>query len=440
MNFFERLFRSKETNIPVDIEPNVLFGKYTDRNKTKEQHDSWDKAVNLYREKKYLDSYYEFFNYIRDEKEQNVTFEKLDNKINFTLIQGSKIVHGSLNEKEIQAEAEVARFTEQNIAVMRKLLKENHFLYFSKFAVRNNIYTLKYFSPVVDAQPSSLYYALKEISTEADMYDDVLVDEFDCVEPINIEHIEAIGDDEKETKLKYLKKWINETIEDVAKFDSDKFIGAVAYLLLNLTFKIYHLLSPEGTLLDEIRYIQSLFYREDNRSLKEKLVHMQDEYLKLLEKPDDDIRKSFYKVKATFAVAQPTSHKAVVNFFKSELGKKESYIDNDFIDFAEEVCKYVVYYACFFYGLPTVAQDVLLVFWKVFNPDFFNELGFKHTLYDNNTDSLNKESIKNEITKIIKLAKKKHPQIAFSSDNLNFSNRLDFAISFIEEFQKLNYD
>lgn len=440
MNFFERLFKSKKNDIPVDIEPKILFGKYTDRNKTKEQHDSWEKSVNLYREKKYLDAYHEFFKYIRDEEEQNVKFERLDKKIDFTLIQGSKIVHGSLNEKEIQAEAEVAKFTEQNIAVMRKLLKENYFLYFSKFAVRNDIYTLKYFSQVVDAQPSSLYYALKEISTEADMYDDVLVDEFDCVEPINIEHIEAISENEKEIKLKYLKKWIGETLEEVSKLDSDKFIGATAYLLLNLTFKIYHLLSPEGTLLDEIRYIQSLFYREDNRSLKEKLVHMQDEYLKLLEKSDDDILKSFYKVKATFAVAQPTTHKAVVNFFKSELGKKESYIDNDFMDYAEEVCKYVIYYACFFYGLPTVAHNILLVFWRVFSPDFFHELGFKQAFYNDKTDSLNEELIKSHINQIINISKKRHPKIAFTPDNLNFTNKLDFAISFIEEFQHLNYD
>ena len=278
MDILNRLLsKKKKEDSSLAKEPQLLFGKYTDRNKTKEQYESWDKAINLFKDKKYLDSYYEFFNYLKDKNTENVNYEKEGSRIKFSFVQGSKIVHGILNEKEVQAEAEVARFKEQNVAVMRKLLKENYFLYFSKFAVKNDVYTIKYFSPVEDAQPSSFYYALKEIATEADMWDDVLVEEFPSVQAINTEHIEEISELEKQVKLAYFRKWINETLEQVEKHNAEKFTGAIAYYLLNLTFKIYHLLSPEGTLLDDVRFIQSLFYKEDQKSLNEKAASMIEE-------------------------------------------------------------------------------------------------------------------------------------------------------------------
>jgi len=434
------LSKKKKDDSSIDKEPNILFGKYTDRNKTKEQYLSWDKSVNQFKDKKYLNAYYEFFNYLKDKNTENVSFEKDGNRINFSFMQGSKIVHGTLNEKEVQAEAEVARFQEQNVAVMRKLLKENYYLYFSKFAVKNDIYTLKYFSPVEDAQPSSFYYALKEIATEADMWDDVLVEEFPSLQAINIEHIEEIDEKEKRIKLNYFRKWIDETLDQIKKLDSDKFTGALAYYLLNLTFRIYYLFSPEGTLLDDLRFIQSIFYKEDKKSIKEKVHHIIEEFQRLRNKSDEEILKSFYKVKATFAVASPTSHETVVGFMNAELEKTKSYIENNFPEIVEEICKYTIYYSNFSYGMPAVANDILMIFWRVYHPEYFHELEFTHNFYDSETKSLHKENIIKRIKHIVSHSKKRHPNIQFNTEKLDFSSRIDFAISFIGEFQHLKYD
>ncbi len=441
MGIFDRfLQKKKKEDHSLADEPDILFGKFTDRNKTKEQYECWDKSVNLFKDKKYVDSFNEFFNYLKDKKTENVTFERNGGRINFSFVQGSKIVHGTLNEREVQAEAEVARFQEQNTAVMRKLLNENYYLYFSKFAVKNDVYTIKYYSPIEDAQPPSFYYALKEISTEADMWDDVLVEEFPELEAINTEHIEEIDEKEKQVKLHYFRKWIDETLNKIELLDSDKFTGAVAYYLLNLTFKIYHLLSPEGTLLDDIRFIQSLFYKEDDRNLNEKEAAMIDEYKRLANKPDEEIVKSFYRVKATFAVVSPTQHEIIVGFMNSELEKTKSYIENKYLDIVEEICKYTVYFSSFSYGMPAVANDFLMIFWRVFNPRFFNDLGFKHSFYDVETNTINKENIVNRIEHILSHSKKRHTQININIEKLDFSNKLDFAVSFIEQFQHLKYD
>jgi len=441
MGIFDRLLQKKTKDDPSLLdEPNMQFGKYSDRNKTHEQYESWDKSVNLFKEKKYLDAYLEFFNYLKDKETENVTYSKEGHRINFSFIQGSKIVHGTLNEREVQAEAEVARFEQQNIAVMRKLLQENYYLYFSKFAVRNDIYTLKYFSPVEDAHPSSMYYALKELATEADMWDDVLVAEFDSVQAINIEHIEEISNNEKQIKLKYFRKWINETINRVNDLDGDKYTGPISYSLLTLAFKIFYLLAPEGTLLDDIRFIQGIFYQEDEHTPKEKNLMMLEEFNNLQAKSDEEILKSFYKVKATFAVTQPTTHAIVAEFIEKELEKAIWYIENNHPEIVQDICEYILSYINFSHGIPAVANDMLLILWRLLNPEIFDELGFKHHFIDHDTKKPDVDNIKKRIAHIISHSKKRHGRIEFNAERLDFSSRINFAISFFKEFKNLNYD
>jgi len=434
------LFKNRSEELSFPDEPKILFGRYTDQNKTKEQYDCWDKATALYKEKKYLDAYVEFFKYLKDNNLDNVLFTREESKINFTVIQGSKIVSGTLNNREVQAEAELVRFEQLDVPVMRKLLQENYYLFFSKFAIKNDIYTLKYFSPIEDAHPSSLYYALKELATEADMYDDVLVEEFDTLKAINTEHIEQIPENEKQVKLKFLKKWIDETIKNLKDLDSDKFTSSISYSLLNLTFKIYYLLAPEGKLLDDLRFIQGIFYDEDESTQNEKNHRMIEEYEIIQQKPDSEILKSFYKVKATFGVAKPTTHNLVADFMHDELEKTKWYIDNKHPEIVKQICEYIITYTSYTFGMPVIAYDILMIAWRVLYPDFFAELGFTHYFYEPENNKFHSDSIKKRIHTIVNHSKKKHVHIQFNTNNLNFSNLNEFAISFIQEFQNLNYD
>ncbi len=432
--------KNKEKGLHFLDEPKILFGRYSDRNKSKEQYDSWDKALSLYKEKAYIESFNEFFNYLKDKDIENVQYIKEDSKISFTIIQGSKIVTGMINNREVQAEAELVRFDKLEVPVMRKLLQQNYFLYSSKFAIKNDIFTLKYFSPIEDAHPSSLYYALKELATEADMYDDVLVEEFDSLHPINIEHVEQIPESEKQIKLKYFRIWIDDTLKRIKTLDSDKLTGSISYNLLNLAFKIYYLLAPEGKLLDDIRYIQGIFYEDDEDTLKEKNYRMIEEFKIQQEKADSEILRSFYKIKATFGVASPTSHEQLVNFMQSELDKLKWYIENNHPEVVRQMCEYIISYSCFTFEIPAIANDLMMVSWRIFNPEIFTDLGFSDQFYNNEQQKFNEELIKKKINAIVKFYRKRHPNIQFNPDNLNFENLNQFAISFINEFQNLNYD
>jgi hypothetical protein len=69
----------------------------------------------------------------------NVLYERTQDGGRFELVQGSKIVRGNFDEKQLQAEVMLARMAEPNVPVMRRLLEMNFHLYYSRFAFNDNI-------------------------------------------------------------------------------------------------------------------------------------------------------------------------------------------------------------------------------------------------------------------------------------------------------------
>jgi glucose-6-phosphate 1-dehydrogenase len=56
----------------------------------------WTDADNLFKEKKYTESFDAFFDYLRDDAVQNVVYERNGAEGRFQFYQGSKIVRGLL--------------------------------------------------------------------------------------------------------------------------------------------------------------------------------------------------------------------------------------------------------------------------------------------------------------------------------------------------------
>src|SRR5436190_1455037 len=131
-------------------------------------------------------------------------------------------------------------------------------------------------SDIETANPSKLYYGLKELSTKGDKQDDLLVQDFSTLQRIDTEHIMAIPNEEKEIKYHWLQKWISETLSYVKTLDADKFSGGIAYLLLALAYRIDYLIVPEGTILHDLEKIVELYFKKDNHQTTEKNRVMMD--------------------------------------------------------------------------------------------------------------------------------------------------------------------
>ena len=76
-----------------------------------------------------------FFDYLRDDDQQNIVYERNENEGRFHFFQGSKIVRGEFNEDQLQAQVTLARMPEPSVAVMRRLLEMNFNLFYSRYAL-----------------------------------------------------------------------------------------------------------------------------------------------------------------------------------------------------------------------------------------------------------------------------------------------------------------
>ena len=101
------------------------FGRYSDNNKPLGKVARWTDADNLFKEKKYIESLDAFFDYLGDDKAQNLNYQRNGNEGSFQFYQGSRVVRGSFNQDQFQAEVTLARMPQPSVPVMRRLLEMN---------------------------------------------------------------------------------------------------------------------------------------------------------------------------------------------------------------------------------------------------------------------------------------------------------------------------
>ncbi|MEL7427540.1 MAG: hypothetical protein AAFN81_31405, partial [Bacteroidota bacterium] len=186
MSFFERWFgnNNEESN-----QPDIRFGRYSDSYKDTKCYDAWDLALSQFEVGKYLAAYEQFLFFLRDEAEGNVVWEKSEQGLAFEIFQGSKRVIGWATRQRLRVEARVARITEPRPELLRRLVEQNYSLKFSRYALDPDCHiTVVFDTDTVDASPYKLYYALKELATQADKQDDLLLEEFGHTESVDSSH------------------------------------------------------------------------------------------------------------------------------------------------------------------------------------------------------------------------------------------------------------
>lgn len=420
------------------MEPN--FGRYTDSYKPKEKINFWTTASNLFDKKNYLDSYREFVNYLRDDTIGNVTISEGENFVGFRLLQGSKSVNVRIEGEKVIAESEIAKFEKLSIPFMRKLLDVNYSLYYSRFAIKDNKIIVKFDSNIFDCSPNKLYFALKELATKADKQDDLLIDEFSVLHNVDDSIIEQLPSELKEIKYKYLNKWISEALKRIGELNENRFDGGISYILLSLIYKIDYLLVPEGRLTNDIEMMSGIYWANDNKKLVEKNINIKEELRKLLDKPKADIFKSFYRVKATFGIVNPTAYNSITGVINDNMGNVKWYVENNYEDIALAILEYIAAYCFFMYGMPKPVRELLNLVMIVINTDLAKEFGIKEEYFDLNSGKLNENQIKQRIDEIFENGKQQFPELKFDTSKTDFSGRVMFISSVYKEMLNLNFN
>ncbi|MGZ5254278.1 MAG: hypothetical protein ACXWV4_07970 [Flavitalea sp.] len=249
----QKLFRRKKKYQRTD--PGIRLGRYSDNNKLPVKVKQWTTAEDLFKQEKFQESMDALFDYLTDEEQENMFYSREGSKGTFYFYQGSKVVRGGFDADTLWAEVAVATMDEPSVPVMRRLLEMNFPLFYSRFSLNNGKIFMRFDTSIATANPNKLYYGLRELAIRADKQDDLLVQEFGTLQPTDNDHIISIPEEEKEMKLKFIHNWIDKTLEEANKHDSEKFAGGIAYLLLSLVFRIDFLVGPEGKLMQQLEKI-----------------------------------------------------------------------------------------------------------------------------------------------------------------------------------------
>lgn len=422
------------------VNPDISFGRYSDNNKTVEKVARWTTADTLFKQQEYHNSIEAFFDYLRDDAQQNVVLERGPGRGHFQLFQGSKVVRGEFDNERLQAEITLARMPQPSVPVMRRLLEMNFNLYYSRYALDNDRLCMRFDSDIRSANPNKLYYGLKELAIKADKLDDLLVQEFAALQTVDTEHIIEIPEAEKEVKYQFMISWIKDTLDYISSLDADKFSGGIAYLLLSLAFRIDYLLCPDGKLLNELEKIVDIYFRKDEKQTQERNQGMIEGFRKMSEKTKEEVFPFLFRSKHTFAIVAPQQHKAVADAIQGAAQNLAWYRDNNYPIIANKVVEYGLSFSQYSYSLPKPLSELFLLFMQVNYRDYFEALGFTVPYYDAAGNRFDPGAIRERIEEITGAWIAKYPKLLFRMEMLQFNNLVSFNTSFANEIAELNFD
>jgi hypothetical protein len=423
----------------TEPDPDIHFGRYSDNNKPVEKVSRWTEADHLFKGKKYQESLDAFFDYLKDDKVENVVYERNNMEGRFHFYQGSKVVRGSHDQERLEAEVTLAGMPLPSVPVMRRLLEMNFSLYYSRYALDNERLCMRFDTELQSANPSKLYYGFKELATKADKQDDLLVQDFTTLITIDTDHITEIPELEKVVKYEFFQKWIKETLELIASLDTDKFSGGIAYLLLALAYRIDFLITPEGKLLNELEKIVEIYFRKDEKPITEKNRDIQEAFRKLLEKTKEAVFPYLFRSKYTFSIVTPQTYKTISDAIFNANQNINWYRENNHPEIARQISEYGIAYCQYSYSVPKPVTELFQLFMQVNYSDYFEALGFKEKLFSQ-PNEFDEDAIIEKIRKIEEKWKSKYPQFEYKTDKLKFDNMASFNYSFTTEIEFLNLE
>lgn len=291
---------------------------------------------------------------------------------------------------------------------------------------------------MLDGSPYKLYYALKELSINADKQDDILVDEFDSLHSINTGHLREVSENEKEIKYKYLQSSLATLFEFIeqTKLNFDKYPGALSYLQLEAVYRLDYFTKPEGNTMEAFEKAHKYFFIKDGKSPEKKNIAILKQLKKVKQIEKEDFYEELYGIKSTFGITAPSSHDRLSSYIDNEIGNMDWYQDNGHTEVAQSIIGYIVGYCLFNFALPAPDKELLHLYFCIMHQDYFNDLGYSYTYQQDG--KLNKSEVLHGIEEVIQRHKADFTELTFQKKSLNFNSKLTFAKSFLLMVKQLN--
>ncbi len=439
MSLLDRLFgRTK----PAEPQPEIPFGRYSDSYKEESNHQAWTDALEHFENERYLESFESFFRYLRDDSEDNVRFWAAGkDALHFEFYQGSKKITGKANRDGLKAEAKIARTQSLNVGFMRRLIEKNFSLKYSRFALdEGNNLTIVFDTYSLDGSPYKLYYALKEVATNADKQDDLLLDEFRSLEPVDTSHLTELPEAEKAAKYNFTTGSIQRVLDEIDqnKLDPNQYPGGIAFLLLHTVYKLDYLVKPEGYMMETLEHANRAYYSKDSKTTVQKNKALRRELQQLLDRPREEFFKEMYRGKSTFGITNPVEHEQIVTVIDAQLQQLDWYLNNGHENVALAIPGYVVGYCLFNFAVPRPDHDLFHLYYRITEADYFESLGFTQHFIDLDSGKLDKKAIRKAIGRIAGQNSQNYPKLRPDTSVLEFSDLPRFARSFLHMLRQLD--
>jgi hypothetical protein len=267
MSFFERILNWGKSSQSAPL--GVTFGRFSDAYKSEEQQAAFDRALLHFDEGEFSAAYREFFEFLKNDAGDNITYQEENGTFAFEFQQGSRRVTGTADSQKIKVQSKVARAEDLNVGFLRRLMEYNFNLKFSRFALDpdDNLCIL-FDTSTTDGSPQKLLFALRELAIHADKQDDLLLDEFKMLKPAEERTFGDIPEPEKEVKYAYLRQEIEAVLAilDKGQPDPNRYPGTYAYALLALAFRLDYLVRPEGFMMDVLEKIHLIYFTKNNQT------------------------------------------------------------------------------------------------------------------------------------------------------------------------------
>jgi hypothetical protein len=418
-------------------------GRFSDAGKSSAQLEAWEQSIQAFENGQFLPSMALLMDYLYDPQQHNVAWQMHDDLLTFELCQGSNLIRGQVTAHHFRAETLLATINQLNPAYLRRLVEHNANFNYFRYALNDDQGIVAVVDAyAADASPYKVYYALKELATNADKLDDLLLDEFAELSKITEAPRTDLPLAEKEFKYQFLIAQIKQALAEMDQGPLDKvqFPGGIGYILLSLVFKLDYLIQPQGYMMETLERIIREYFAGTKSAVANRNQDAANELLALANRPKADFFKEMYRVSYTFGITTPVKHAAVVSFIDNELPNMDWYAQQGLSVAAKAVTDFLAGYCLFNYAPPEPIRQLLDLYVFITEPDFFQGMGFNKVYFDKATQKLAKKDIINAINAIEAANKKKFPALTIPYQGLNFSHLTDFVHAYLRMIQLAKVD
>ncbi len=424
----------------TSVQDDYHFGRFISYKKNTQQQEQYQESKKAFTQQRYLDGYEHYFNYLRfyyaDEDSGNISYKRDDNLLQFTLIQGSAIIKGDITPTRLSAKANIAHVVKDNIAVMRRLLEKNYMYTYSTFFLENERLKAKIYFDNIALSPQKIFFPLRELAINADKEKELLLDEFNDLEALELDHIEAMDTHLKETKLRFFREWIDRTEQKVSLLPTQEQSGAIAFIWLTLLLRIDYYVTPRGKLGYDIYEAVQEYYMDDTKLIEEKNDALQKAVEKLKVIDAQKLSKNLYSVKQTFDIFTANGLDEIRGFIEETLGKVIWYKEHRYEEIIMSIYEYLGLYMLYNFGMNDCLRELVQLNVRLHNTDFNSALGLK-SLYKN--EKIDRTHLNKKIQSILKSHSKRYPHLQDFSGALNFESDEKFHHSYFSALQNLNF-